>query len=207
MALSARFVKSTLSRQSAWDIGNQTLYGLCRKHPDHKSVEVVVAKMWLIGRSYASSIERRPHKRSTDGDDFYLDTVGPMIRRARLDSSFDAIRKLRQPNSTIVLPVHKKLTDVFCEISGLEMRSLASKYLHFHFPRSVYIYDERASRAIRLIQPRVRLQAPRCDSYDKAYARFVQGCGPFHEEMEQLLGRAVTPREVDTVLLAVADRS
>jgi hypothetical protein len=207
MSLNVRFVKSALERQSAWDLGNQTLYDLCRKHPDHGSVDVIVAKMWLIGRSYASSIERRRDSQSASGDDFYLDTVGPKIKRAGIYTWFDALRELSRPNLSVVVPVHKRLTDMFREISGLEMRSLASKYLHFHFPRAVYIYDERASSAIRLIRPRLRLSAPACDRYDTTYARFFQGCTPFHDELEHLLGRAVTPREVDKVLLAVAART
>ena len=207
MSLSVRFVQSALKRQSAWDLGNQTLYDLCRKHPDHRSVDVIVAKMWLIGRSYASSIERRRDSHSVKGDDFYLDTVGPRIKRAGIDKWFDAVRELRRPDPSVVVPVHKRLTDVFCEISGLEMRSLASKYLHFHFPRAVYIYDERAGRAIRLMNPRLRMKTSAYDRYDRAYARFVQGCATAHDEIEQLLGRTVTPREVDNVLLAVADRN
>lgn len=207
MPLNVRFVKSVLDRQSAWDLGNQTLYNLCLKHPDHRSVDVIVAKMWLIGRSYASSIERRRDSQSAKGDDFYLDTVGPRMKRSGVDMWFGVIRELRRPDLSVVVPVHKRLTDVFREISGLEMRSLASKYLHFHFPRAVYIYDERASRAIRLTQPRLRRKAPTCDRYDKTYARFFQGCTPFRDELEQLLGRAVSPREVDKVLLAVADRT
>ena len=207
LPLNIRFVKSTLERQSAWDLGNQTLYDLCRKHPDHRSVDVIVAKMWLIGRSYAASIERRRDSQSIKDDDFYLDAVGPRIKRAGIDAWFNAVRALRRPHPSVVVPVHKQLTDVFREISGLEMRSLASKYLHFHFPKAVYIYDERAGRAIRTIRSRLRLRAPASDTYDRTYARFVQGCAPFHDELEQLLGRAVTPREVDKVLLAVADRT
>ena len=207
LPLNARFVKSALERQSAWDLGNQTLYDLCRKHPDHRSVDVIVAKMWLIGRSYASSIERRRDSQSAKGDDFYLDIVGPRMKRAGIDKWFDDIRGLRRPNLAVVVPVHKRLTDVFREVSGLEMRSLASKYLHFHFPRAVYIYDERAGRAIRLMKPRLRMRLPAYERYDTAYTRFVQGCATAHDEIEQLLGRAVTPREVDKVLLGVADRN
>ena len=54
---------------------------------------------------------------------------------------------------------------------------------------------------------RLRVKAPVYDRYDRTYVRFVQGCATAHEEIEQLLGRAVTPREVDKVLLAVADRN
>lgn len=79
--------------------------------------------------------------------------------------------------------------------------------LHFHFPRAVHIYDERANRAIRLIKPRLRLRTPTFDRYDNTYAKFVHGCEPLQEELERLLGRAVTPSDLDKVLLAVADRT
>jgi len=43
--------------------------------------------------------------------------------------------------------------------------------------------------------------AHRCDD---TYARFFVRCGQFHEEIERLMDRKLSPREVDTVLLAVA---
>lgn len=135
-------------------------------------------------------------------------TRGPSAQFfAGIDTWFDAVRELRRPDLSVVAPVHKRPADVFREISGLEMRSLASKYLRLHFPRAVYIYDERAGRATRPMKPRLRMKAPAYDRYETAYARFVQGCATIRDELEQLLGKVVTPREVDKVLLAVADRT
>jgi hypothetical protein len=79
--------------------------------------------------------------------------------------------------------------------------------LHWCPKMRMPVFDERAGRAIRLIEPRLRLSVPASGTYDRTYARFVQGCAPFHKELEQLLGRTVTPREVDKVRLAVADRT
>ena len=63
---------------SVWDLGNRVLYDLCQNHPRHRVADEIVAKVWLIGRSYAASIERR---RITDqhGDDFYEATVAPAM--------------------------------------------------------------------------------------------------------------------------------
>lgn len=66
---------------------------------------------------------------------------------------------------------------------------------------------ETDSANLRLALKSGSRSVPASDRYDKTYARFVQGCEPFHEEIEQLLGRAVTPRELDKVLLTVADRT
>jgi len=44
---------------SPWDLGNQTLYSLCQDHPMHDRDDVIIAKVWLIGRSYAAAVERR----------------------------------------------------------------------------------------------------------------------------------------------------
>ena len=37
--------------QDQWDFGNRVLYQLCRDHPQHKKADVVIGKIWLIGRS------------------------------------------------------------------------------------------------------------------------------------------------------------
>ena len=44
---------------SPWDLGNQVLYSLCLDHPYHTDGAAIIAKFWLIGRSYAAAIERR----------------------------------------------------------------------------------------------------------------------------------------------------
>lgn len=46
------------------DIGNKTLYELCEKYPlyDKPSEDALSGQIWLIGRSYAASPERRHYK-------------------------------------------------------------------------------------------------------------------------------------------------
>ena len=204
--ITAAFARRAIA-DSAWDLGNQALYDLCRKHPGHRHENEVLAKVWLIGRSYAASIERRRDGRDTMGDDFYRGVVAPQIRRSGIDRWFQALSGLRIPSADDVVPAHARVTRLFTEISGLEKRSLASKYLHFHFPRAAYIYDERATRAIRLVTPAQHLRSLPYNPCDEAYARFFLRCEVFRNQLEQLLGRRVTPREMDKVLLAIAARA
>ena len=57
-----------------WSFGNQILYDMCLKNPSHTNENVIIGKIWLIGRSYAAAIERIKEK-SVPSDDFYSDVV------------------------------------------------------------------------------------------------------------------------------------
>jgi hypothetical protein len=56
MLLTAEFAKEALSL-TTWDVGNQILYDLCTAHPDHSRDDITIAKVWIIGRTYAAAIE------------------------------------------------------------------------------------------------------------------------------------------------------
>lgn len=82
------FVEKALA-DSAWDMGNQVLYDLCRRHPGHSEPGEILAKIWLIGRSYAAAIERgrsnankkRCHNKKRC--QIYFVNAGPALARAR----------------------------------------------------------------------------------------------------------------------------
>ena len=42
--------------------GNETLYKMCKDRPLHDDVDTISSKLWIIGRSYAASIERKAGK-------------------------------------------------------------------------------------------------------------------------------------------------
>jgi hypothetical protein len=88
-------------------------------------------------------------------------------------------------------------------MTGLNNRSLASKYLHFHKPNAFFIYDSRASRAIsRIIPDDANIPALDCSNADKEYSSFVRKCLWLREQHKEL----ETPRQVDNLLLAVSKR-
>ncbi|MFO0905737.1 MAG: hypothetical protein U0939_22205 [Pirellulales bacterium] len=67
------------------DLGNQVLYDLRRQYAGHTDEQAVIAKIWLIGRTYAAAIERRRTKSELTGDRFYLEEVLPNVRGSGLD--------------------------------------------------------------------------------------------------------------------------
>jgi hypothetical protein len=201
--LTSEFIREALSNRT-WDFGNEVLYDLCAKNPDHTRDDVIIAKIWIIGRSYAAAIERRP--RVTDGpvgDAFYETCVAPRIRKSQIDDWFHSLRNIPIDDMATNLEMHKRLMGLFYDISKLDKRSLASKYLHFHFRDRFYIYDSRSSTSISQLTSRVEdLSALR--DRDDTYARFFLRCRSLNREIASSLALNLTPRELDKVLLKQA---
>ncbi len=194
-------------KPTPWDVGNDVLYDLCRTRPGHVKGEDVIAKIWLIGRSYAAAIERRKGKSETN-DDFYVDVVAPMVVSSQIDSWLADARMHEKPTEEsfeVMLRVHHETVNLFREISGLDKRSLASKYLHFHVPGLFYIYDSRAIEGLRRLSKytgrasRTGLQA------DGEYRKFCEKCFALQQHIEDRYRVSLTPRELDNLLLYVQE--
>lgn len=159
-------------------------------------------EMWL-GRAYSAAIERKAGGHIEAGQDFYATRVAPMIRDSDIDdwlASVQAIERVTDDNAEDVLRVHKQVTDLFNQISGMEKRSLASKYLHFHQPGAFFIFDSIANTKIRELLRGRRFKVT--TEFDGLYAEFVHRCLWYRDNVfEQALGRESSPRELDRHLL------
>lgn len=195
---------------SRWAFGNSVLYRMCQENPYHDREDVVIGKIWLIGRSYAAAIERRKNSDDFIGDEFYFKAVAPKMLEIgnELDRRLEIIS---ESNGTIndvqenILSTHKFLMDAFLDITGLEKRSLASKYLHFHCPEKFFIYDSRAKNAIGKYVKRADINVlSRLDdsTYDKEYAVFVCKMLELQQYIDEELGLYESPRKLDSFLLS-----
>jgi hypothetical protein len=196
-ALTREFVAKAV-QDDTWNFANGVLYRLCTEHPAHARDDVIIAKVWLIGRAYAAAVERRRVVGDSVGDDFYTKRIGPCFRE--LDPWFLEFKN----HGLNPLQLHKKVTDLLKELSGLEKRSFTSKYLHFHFPSEFFIYDSYADAAARKILRESGMRRQRGPSerdVDPDYAKFFARCEYLSEEVSGLLGRRPSPRELDKVLL------
>ena len=190
-----------------WDFSNTVLYDLCRLHPTHTRDEEIIAKILLIGRVYAAAIERRRNKEDDhESDRFYTDTVAPAIRDSRIDEWLQDARAAtpgtEQALKTLV-QVHGETTKLFEEISQLEKRSLASKYLHFHVPNLFFIFDSRAVEAIREfsdVLPRATRDDGSGDNEYRKYSEKATALTTYCEEHHRL---RLTPRQLDNLLLRI----
>lgn len=197
------FLKERETTPMEFVMGNQVLYDMCKKYPHHDDTDIIVSKIWLIGRSYAAAIERRRNTKDEEiSEDFMYNKVAPALKRRakKLDRMIDELNALEgdyKDNAKTVLELHKYLTDIFEDITGLEKRSLASKYLHFHCPDKVLIYDNRAKEAARMTVHHPDVNPKWKNKYDEQYADFYARIIAMVDE----IGTHPTPREIDSFLL------
>jgi len=198
-------IKKALAK-SEWDFANSILYNLCENYREHKSDEIILAKIWIIGRSYAAAIERRKNSEDDINDDFYIEKVVPKIRESNIDTFINQCMKTRQREDALI--AHKKLTDLFFELTDLNKRSLASKYLHFHMRDKFYIYDSRVVSSVGILSRELKLgnlTAEISINYDEAYAIFYLKCERIVNKIKSEYGIQLTCRQLDNLLIQIAN--
>lgn len=190
--------------KQVWDLGNQVLYDLCQKYPQHTEDDSIIAKVWLIGRAYAAAIERRPDH-EIHGDDFYTQRVVPEIKSSPIDKWLSELPPGPPSDANVcasVIKTHGEVTKLFSRISGLSKRSLASKYLHFHRPDLFFIYDSRSMSVIRAATP--PLTVPGGEDHDPEYALFFQRCLCLIKFIKERHDAELNPRQLDNLLIRLS---
>ena len=190
-----------------WDLANKVLYDLCKDHPSHTDPDEIVAKIWLIGRSYAAAIERRKNTDASDGD-FYYNKVAPALISVgdKLDSRLQRLNTYSFVDDTtldLVLETHGLLVETFSTLTEMNKRSLASKYLHFHCPNMFFIYDNRANMSIRklIMKGKDRLNKHIAFGRDMEYTDFCVRMLELRGYIYSEYGQKMAPRELDDFLL------
>ena len=193
---------------SPWRVGNEVLYELCRTKPAHTDEAEVISKIWLIGRCYAAAIESRKTNLDENNDSFYLTSVAPGIIGSAIDEWLAQAWQYASPSTqswSTLVQVHHRTTQLFKTISGLDKRSLASKYLDFHVPHLFYIYDSKAVEAISRIRGLVGRSDRSVLDADDEYQKFAAKCLALQQLIEDQYGIGMSPRDLDNLLLQVTE--
>ena len=203
--------KFKLPRNHPELLGYELLCDLCRHHPSHQDDNEIVSKIWLIGRAYAAAIERRKKHRNIGSDEFYHRVVVKSFKHSKLDERLNSLRdytEVTEDNVLEILKVHKYLVDLIKKITGLEKRSLASKYLHFHRPELFLMYDSRAASVLRKAPKLSKSSAKIIDNshVDSVYASFCCRALELKNLIETHVHRKLTLREFDCILIDRANQ-
>ncbi len=165
--------------QTYWQAADEALYRVARPHPGPCTDAEVNAKLLIIGRSYATGIERQINDPTPSAmarlSEFFADN------RADVDGLIAESDNLAEPLSPetlrSIVDIHGRFVALLAGVTRADEtpRSFASKYLHFHCP-AVPIYDSYAAdRALPRLyhwQPHFAI-FPTPDSADPRYATFV----------------------------------
>ncbi len=155
------------------------LYGMCKKWPGHGDLGEIQAKVTIIGRTYATGIERKGNRDKKKG---LLETVSKILYQKReiIDRNIRLLRRYKRltQNAQIqILASHGRIVSILKNgtKSKINFRSFVSKYLHFHAP-IVPIFDSRAQQMINAWYPwkknRTHAAIEKKRAYDDFYFKF-----------------------------------
>ncbi|MGC4033243.1 MAG: hypothetical protein QM754_16225 [Tepidisphaeraceae bacterium] len=135
-----------------WRLLDDTLLRLCSDYPDHTSPASVNAKLWIVGRTYATGIERRVRTTGSQGSSMSQVAAHFLAHSSELEAIFGALRPVSEPLDPVklrlIVALHGRLVTLLGQITnGKSARSFASKYMHFHNP-VVPIYDSVAAAVL-----------------------------------------------------------
>ncbi len=198
--------------EKQWRTMDDVLYRLCRDHPQHNSRSSVSAKLWIIGRTYASGIERKVLSKKTQGSSMSQIANHLVHQALKIDALLSSLHGLSEPLDSgklgTIVEIHGRLVDALRPITRKRQstRSFVSKYLHFHNP-VVPIYDSVAKQALRGLVPwKCRLAIPPSGDADSEYAGFVARFFALYEAA-RLAGLPANVRHLDHLLLTMVDSS
>jgi hypothetical protein len=197
------------------DFANGVLYSLCKNYFEHKEAEVVLAKIWLIGRAYAAAIERRRTLLEIPNDEFY-ELISHWFVKSKLDELLESMKGGNpnfEQNVPEILTLHKYVVDWVRQKTGLDKRSFASKYLHFHLPDLFFIYDSRAAGSLQKLAKEIRIGTSDKqrgialpEKVDRPYAEFFLRAWVVKSALETRFGQKMTIRQLDNLLIEMANQ-
>jgi len=193
---------------------NRTLYQMCSDKPLHDDVEIVAAKIQLIGRAYSVTPGRGAGKRNENGKrahfnrglarhivEYVRDLDQQIAEASNLGRiSWHNLSRQTEIHDSFSSKVGAFACDCGIRANGRAIRnrsSFASKYLHFHAPMAFFIQDSIIEAAIRNEEfGRSRKKLP-ANCLKTGYASL---CAKLLNYAEQVHSDYWTPRTIDGAL-------
>jgi hypothetical protein len=147
--------RETGKYDGAFRVLDKVLYEACRKHPDHTDISSVFAKLWLIGRTFTTGIERAVESDGSMGSALFTLADHMLKNGSRLNELFrelSAVRELNESNAGCIVRLHGRFVQIIGKQTRHPPRSFASKYMHFHC-RGVPLYDRNAVLKLNRLVP------------------------------------------------------
>jgi hypothetical protein len=151
----------------SWFGLDQALSHLCRTVPRHVSVNEVYAKIRIINRAYLANLQFGAKEAEWKvAQKFVMRDADVIMAPLRRSSKFS------RDSLATLLNAHEQLVKLAFQVTKRKENSFVSKYLHFHFPDTVPIFDSKAySAAWKLAKapPEEFAQYDKRLNYDYAY--------------------------------------
>ena len=203
----ADYDKACKDYYAHWQLLDRTLYALCAEHPGHADAADINAKLWIIGRTFASGIERAVPSTGAQGGSLARVRKQLLKHSEEVEDIFAALRTVAEPldrdRLKLIVAQHGRFDKLLRKITRKHRsaRSFASKYMHFHCP-AVPIYDGLSTaRLTKLVRWHRDLKVSKAGKHDDEWYRcHVQRLFALYEHLRKNRPR-VSVRLVDVFLL------
>ncbi|MDR3394263.1 MAG: hypothetical protein P4L70_04615 [Parasulfuritortus sp.] len=180
------------------DPRTRALYELCFMHRHHFQDDIVADKLRMMVRVCV--------EQGLLVNDFSAELVAHRLGRSGIDRWFASLATAEHLDLALVFELHKRVMDVFSDLPEMQARSLAAKYLHYHFPELFYIYDAGLETAAFDLGEGECGYLARAE-HDPIYGAFFSCCRKLADKLAPLAGHRLSPRELDLILRAWRDRT
>lgn len=156
------YARQIATEKTVYSYGDEWLYKMSQDSLRSCDDKAISSMIWIIGRSYAASPERqiKEYRDITSGELFrelaqkvkfnFFDRKRIQNSGYKYDNSIGDKKMLYDSIYTV-----RVLNGLFKEVSESEdtdnMISFCSKFLHFYFPQSFFIYDSYSSKGSKRI--------------------------------------------------------
>jgi hypothetical protein len=144
------YAEAAAAYATSWERIDEWLYGLCASS-GHSAREDVMAKVTIVGRTYAAGLERHVVLSAGQSDRLSVVTDHLVAHGDEVEAQLARLGRatgaLTPDRLTAIAGVHGWFTRLLAEVCRTAPRSFASKYLHFHCP-DVLVYDSYATAAL-----------------------------------------------------------
>lgn len=119
---------------------DQAILRACRKNPNHHSRNNVFAKIALVNRTYRANLGRY----LGSAEKYPEWQLAKIFIQKDIDGLLSPLKHIRCFNRSSIdkiVQAHEKLVEVTYLVTNKAENSFCSKYLRFHFPKIIPIYD------------------------------------------------------------------
>jgi len=194
-----------------WRETDSTLYELCHRYPGHRDPSELYAKIFIIGRTYATGIERKIASKGTQAGAMCRLIQHMLVHTTELDAIFTPLTCLTEtlaPDTLrTIIDYHGRFVRLLQPLTrnAHSTRSFCSKYMHFHCP-AVPIVDSYVTASLRHMAPWRRsfklFDLP--EGSDEHYWRYVLRFWQLYQQADHA-GVRPTVRLLDFYVLYVAE--
>lgn len=185
-----------------WEELDKPLIRFFAENPRHEDVKIVFGKITLVNRTYNTNLHMA-------GDEAEWRLARHFVSTSvdKIISPFQAVKRFGRHMLSDLMAVHSDLVSSANEVTHRNENSFCSKYLSFHFPETVPIFDQYAYVTSRRLIGSSLMRGMYLGQKNADYGYHCQAVATLVEALETSGVKDWRIKLIDNILYADRDHS